>query len=156
MTDPIGLPEQGPEAPHVTTLRIPLYEVDLGQGVYHGNYFHLFELAREAFLRDIGHPYPQLMAQGVHLTIVELSCTYRRPLRYDDRVVIETRVGWIRRRSLNFAQRILRPTADDPAGERCTEAAFNMVCVSFEGRPTALPADFAEGLRGWLSNGERG
>ena len=39
---------------HHFPYRIPLYEIDIGQAVYHGNYFHFFELAREAFLRDLG------------------------------------------------------------------------------------------------------
>jgi acyl-CoA thioesterase FadM len=44
---------------HTTRLRVPLFEVDLGQVVYHWNYFHLFESAREDFLRTIGFPYSE-------------------------------------------------------------------------------------------------
>ena len=38
---------------HIFNMKIPLYEVDIGGGVYHGNYYHLFELARESMFEDI-------------------------------------------------------------------------------------------------------
>ena len=57
---------------HKTQLRVPLFEVDLGQAVYHGNYFHLFELGREAFLRDLGYPYRRFMDQQLHLKEVNV------------------------------------------------------------------------------------
>ncbi len=41
---------------HITSLRVPFFEVDIGQAVYHGNYYHLFELGREDFLRKTGFP----------------------------------------------------------------------------------------------------
>jgi acyl-CoA thioester hydrolase len=134
----------------VTGFRVPLYEVDLGQAVYHGNYFHLFELAREAFLRDLGHPYRLFMDQQLHLTVVESSCTYRRSLHYDDRIEILTGISAWRTRSLAFQHRILRP---DPAGgdpTLCTEAVLHLVCVNFTGKPVVLPPRFVTSIEGWV------
>lgn len=127
-------------------MRVPLYEVDLGQAVYHGNYFHLLELGREAFLRDLGYPYRRFMEQELHLTIVEASCSYRRPLLYDDLIEIRTRVeGW-RSRSLAFSQVIYRH--EDPGGlVLCTEATLKMVCVRFSGQSTLLPIAFVDILK---------
>ena len=75
--------DEAPKVWHKTRLRVPLYEVDLGHAVYHGNYFHLLELAREGFLRDLGYPYRRFMDEQLHLTVVEASCSYWRSLRYD-------------------------------------------------------------------------
>lgn len=131
---------------HTTAMRVPLYEVDLGQAVYHGNYFHLLELGREAFLRDLGYPYRRFMEQQLHLTIVEASCSYRRPLLYDDLIEIQTRVDGWRSRSLAFAQAIYRH--EEPAGlVLCTEATLKMVCVRFSGQSTLLPTAFVEILK---------
>jgi acyl-CoA thioester hydrolase len=132
---------------HKTRLRVPLFEVDLGQAVYHGNYFHLFELGREAFLRDLGHAYSCFMEQQLHLTIVEVTCSYRRALRYDDLINVYTGVLWWRRRSIGFGQYIFRVGNDDPHEVLCTKAVLNMVCVSFNGKPTTLPRIFVELLR---------
>jgi len=126
---------------HVTRLRVPLFEVDLGQAVYHGNYFHLFEMGREDFLRSLGFPYREFMNRGLHLTIVGMNCAYRKPLVYDDQIDIYTGISWTRKRSIGFSQLIQRPGKGDKM-ELCTTITFDMVCVTFSGRPTSLPADF--------------
>jgi len=142
---------QSPATPyHITSLRVPLFEVDLGQAVYHGNYYHFFELGRTDLLRKIGYPYLKLVNRQVHLSIVESRCKYRKALRYDDAIEIHTGITSLNRRSLTFSQLIYRlaqdvptcQTGDKPELELCTEARLNMLCVSFAGRVTPLPEDF--------------
>jgi acyl-CoA thioester hydrolase len=137
---------------HRTELRVPLFEVDLGQAVYHGNYFHLFELGREDFLRELGYPYRRFMEQELHLTVVELSCAYRKAVHYDELIEVRTSVSWQRSRSLAFQQSIHRKNGTD-AEELCTSATLNMVCVHFTGRPTVLPKDFVGLLQGYADAG---
>jgi acyl-CoA thioester hydrolase len=131
---------------HKTPLRVPLYEVDLGLAVYHGNYYHLFELGREAFLRDLGYPYRRFMDQQLHLSIVEATCSYRRPLHYDELIEVHTHVDWWRTRSLAFSQAIYRGKGEDES-VLCTSATLNMVCVRFTGQATVIPADFIDILK---------
>ncbi len=126
---------------HITRVRVPLFEVDLGQAVYHGNYFHLFETGREDFLRQIGFPYKEFMNRQLHLTIVESKCAYRKSLHYDDLIEIHSAITWARRRSLGFSQIIFREL-DNGEKELCTRVDFNMVCVRFTGQPVVLPEDF--------------
>lgn len=145
MSDP-SRAEVPTQRPHVTVLRIPLFEVDLGQAVYHGNYFHLFEIARENYLRDLGYAYRRFMDQGLHLTIVETTCSYRRPLHYDELVEIHTSLSWWRTRSVGFVQSIYRCDSGKP-NVLCTHATLNMVCVRFSGQPTRLPAEFVHLLQ---------
>ncbi|SHF71001.1 acyl-CoA thioester hydrolase [Desulfacinum infernum DSM 9756] len=130
------------------SLRVPLYEVDLGQGVYHGNYFHLFELGREAFFRRLGFPYRRLMEQGLHLTVAELQCTYLKPLHYDDR--IQVGIGIVRRgrRSLSLAHTVDR-ILEDESRETTTRAVLHLVCVGRSG-PMPLPDALAEVLSRWM------
>jgi len=141
LTDETETPS--PTRVHKTRLRVPLFEVDLGQAVYHGNYFHLFELAREDYLRQLGYPYKRLMDQRLHLTLVEISCSYRRSLRYDDQIEVATGLLWRRSRSLAFSQEIYR-TEEDEKVTLCTKATLNMVCVDFTGKPTILPEGFVQ------------
>ncbi len=144
--------DKAPEVWHKTRMRIPLFEVDIGHAVYHGNYYHLFELAREDFLRELGYSYRQLMDRQLHLTIVEASCNYRKSLRYDDLIEIHTGILWWRTRSLAFSQIIYR-CEEEENPVICTKATLNMVCVDFSGQPTVLPVDFVDLLRGWTGNG---
>ena len=101
----------------------------------------------------LAYPYRRFMDQHLHLTIVEASCTYRRPLHYDDIIEVQTRVDWWRSRSLAFSQAIYRK--EDPEGlVLCTEATLNMVCVRFTGQPTVLPVEFVDILKKWVDGGE--
>ena len=129
---------------HKTQLRVPLFEVDLGQAVYHGNYFHLLELGREAFLRDLGYPYRRFMDQQLHLAIVEATCSYRRSLHYDEMIEVHTGVNWWRRRSLALSQAIYRVEEE---WVLCTKATLNMVCIRFTGQATVLPIEFMDILK---------
>lgn len=134
-------------------LRVPLYEVDLGQGVYHGNYFHLFELGREAFLRALGYPYSCFMAQGRHLTVASLECRYVKSLHYDDLIEVHTGVCRLGRRSLSLAHRIQR-LMPDRAPETTTEAVMHFVCVH-DGVAVPLPKNFTDRILSWIhDNGE--
>jgi acyl-CoA thioester hydrolase len=131
-------------------LRVPLFEVDLGQGVYHGNYFHLFEIGREAFFRALGYPYSLLMADGLHLTVGSLQCRYLKSLHYDDVIEVHTGVSRLGRRSLSLAHRIQRLTRSGTP-ETTTEAVMHFVCVR-EGTPVPLPDRFSENLRRWIQS----
>lgn len=126
---------------HITRVRVPLFEVDAGQGVYHGNYFHLFEQGREDFLREIGFPYLEFMNRRLHLAVVEVVCSYRKSLRYDDMIEIHTAVAWTRTRSIGFSQIIFREGANG-GRELCTRVDFSMVCIRFSGRSAVFPDDF--------------
>jgi acyl-CoA thioester hydrolase len=133
-------------------MRVPLFEVDVGQAVYHGNYYHLFELGRESFLRDLGYPYKRFMDQELHLTIVEAHCHYRKSLHYDETIQVKTGVLWRRSRSLGLMQSILLEDGSSHS-PLCTQVTLNMVCVKFSGHPTLLPADFVTILEHWMQTG---
>ena len=127
---------------------IPLFEVDMGQAVYHGNYFHLFELAREALLREIGFGYPELVARQLHLAVVEAHCHYRLPVRYADEIEIVTRVTQVRTRSVHFAQELYL----QPDNRLATTAILKLVCINFSGKPVALPPELRNLLTPLLSH----
>lgn len=140
------LSRRGPWYAH--GLRVPLFAVDLGQGVYHGSYFHLFELGREAFLRALDYPYARLMAQGLHLTVAALECRYGKSLHYDDLIEVQTGVCRLGRRSLSLVHRIQRLTQEH-ALETTTEALMHFVCVR-DGVPVPLPEAFKDSILWWM------
>jgi acyl-CoA thioester hydrolase len=127
---------------HRFSYRIPLYEVDMGQAVYHGNYFHFFELAREALLRDLGFGYPELVARQIHLAVVEAHCQYRQPVRYDDQIDIYTTIPALKSRSVQFHQQLFLSAT----GKLATETRLTTVSVNFAGKPIALPPELRQKL----------
>ncbi len=141
---------------HKTILRVPLYEVDVGGGVYHGNYFHLFEVGRDDLFRSLGFPYRRLMDGGMHLTVAQLSCAYFKALHYDEEVSVVTGIRELRSRSIHVIQRIDRMGESGDNGEvgdavPCVQAEFALVCVGAGNRVLSLPGEFRQALERWLS-----
>jgi acyl-CoA thioester hydrolase len=133
---------------HITSLRVPFFEVDMGQAVYHGNYYHFFEMGRIELMSKAGFPYREFLKRQLNLAIIDSRCKYRKALHYDDQIEIHTAITSLRRRNVAFSQLIYR-LADTAAGdtekpefELCTEAQLNVICVKFTGQPTVLPEDF--------------
>ena len=116
-------------------LRVIYGDTDQMGVVYYANYFRYFELARSEYFRAKGGSYRDLEAEGSMLPVVEASCTYKAPARYDDVLVIETLVSELRRASLTFTYRIRREGEDRVLCEGRTVHA----CIGRDGKPTRIP-----------------
>ena len=87
-----------------TSLRVRYSETDQMGVVYHGNYFSWFEVGRVELMRSLGFSYQELEAkENCILPVVEASCRYRRPARYDDLLDLHTTVKALRGPILIFA-----------------------------------------------------
>lgn len=58
--------------------------------VWHGHYIRYFEDGREDFGNRYGVSYLDFYHQGIAVPVVSVQCDYKKPLRYGDRVLIET------------------------------------------------------------------
>lgn len=74
----------------ITTLRVRYAETDQMGIVYYSHYFVWFEVARTDLLRTLGWTYREMEHGGVQLPVIEATCKYRRPARYDDEVEVRT------------------------------------------------------------------
>jgi acyl-CoA thioester hydrolase len=104
--------------PVTTQVRVRYAETDQMGIVYYANYLVWFEIGRVELLRALGLTYNQLeIDHQCILPVIEASCRYRAPARYDDEIVIETRPSLLRGSVLKFAYRILRkaPEGTEPA-----------------------------------------
>lgn len=66
-------------------------EVDSMGIVWHGHYIQYFEVGREGFGKEFGIGYMDVYAQGFFLPIVNINCSYKKPIPYDKPFLIETR-----------------------------------------------------------------
>ena len=78
--------------PLTSTTEFPVRfsEVDSMQIVWHGHYVKYMEEGREDFGRKFGINYMLIKANGYMAPIVKLTCDYKKPLSYDDKVMVET------------------------------------------------------------------
>ena len=75
-----------------TEVRVRYAETDQMGIVYYANYLVWFEVGRVELLRALGFSYSVLETEHeCILPVVEATCRYRSPARYDDRILIETR-----------------------------------------------------------------
>lgn len=74
-----------------TETQVRFSEVDSMGVVWHGNYVRYFEDGREAFGNRYGINYMDFYAQGIMIPLVKISCDFKKPLKYGDIAVIETR-----------------------------------------------------------------
>ncbi len=92
-----------------TSLRVRYAETDQMGVVYHGNYFPWFEIGRVELMRSLGFSYQELEAQeDCVLPVVEASCRYRKPARYDDVLELHTCVKALRGPMLIFSYALYR------------------------------------------------
>ncbi|MGB7190218.1 MAG: thioesterase family protein [Acidobacteriaceae bacterium] len=132
--------------PSTTRLRVRYAETDQMGVVYYANYFVWCEIGRVEFFRGLGYDYKQMeLADDCHLPVVEASCRYRSPARYDDEVVIETVVTAMRANVIKFGYRLLRVA---PEGSRLlAEAETVHVSVDRQMRKKTLPEKYVVAIR---------
>jgi acyl-CoA thioester hydrolase len=133
-------------APIRTTLRVRYAETDQMGVVYYANYFVWCEIGRVEFFRQLGHDYKSMEVEDdCHLPVVDATCRYRSPARYDDEIAIETRVTTLRGAVIKFGYRILRV---EPDGERLlAEAETVHVSVDKQMQKRNLPNIYAAAIR---------
>jgi len=89
-----------------TKIRVRYEETDAMGVVYYSNYFVWFEVARTEFLRSIGLSYKKMEEEGFRLAVVDASCRYKAPSRYDDVVNLQTWVSDVGNASLRFEYKV--------------------------------------------------
>ena len=89
-----------------TTYRVIYGDVDAMQMAYYANYLRWFEIGRTELIRHLGLPYAGIETLGYRLPVTEAFCKYNKPARYDEVLLIDTGVGFLRRASLRFDYRI--------------------------------------------------
>jgi acyl-CoA thioester hydrolase len=133
-----------------TTFRVRYAETDQMGVVYYANYLVWMEVGRVELVRALGFQYKDLeQSEGLYLSVVEANCRYLYPARYDQEIVVETRIVKAGSRMLEFAYRIgsLEP-------ERLlAEGSTRHIWLNREWKPTSLPEKYRAALAAGYRNG---
>jgi len=90
-------------------VRVRYAETDQMGVVYHANYLMWFEVGRVELLRSLGFEYKQMEVEdGIGIAVVEVSARYKSPARFDDELIIRTRVKTMRSIIIKFSYEVLR------------------------------------------------
>ena len=132
-----------------TRIRVRYAETDQMGIVYYANFFIWFEIGRVELLRQLGFHYKQMeIDDNCHIPVVEANCRYKSPARYDDELLLETRILAIRRSVLKFGYRLLRP--ENEGTTLLAEGETVHVTVDRSFRPVRLPQKYVAVLGQFL------
>jgi acyl-CoA thioester hydrolase len=138
--------------PVISRQRVRYAETDQMGIVYYANYLVWFEIGRVELLRSLGLAYSQMeIDHKLILPVVEATCRYRAPARYDDEILIETRPALLRGSVLKFAYRILRNGSDGQNHKLLAEGETVHVVCDADLNKMPLPEQYASALRGMIS-----
>lgn len=92
-----------------TRVRVRYAETDQMGVAYYANFFIWMEVGRVELLRQLGFDYKQMeIEDDCHIPVVEATCRYKSPARYDDELIIRTRAAVMRGYILKFSYSIVR------------------------------------------------
>ncbi len=96
---------------HETEIRVRYAETDQMAIVHHSNYLIWLELGRSEFCRARGFSYKEMEEKDNALMVVaEVYCRYKSPAHYEDVLIIRTKIGEVRSRSVRFIYEVFRPS----------------------------------------------
>jgi acyl-CoA thioester hydrolase len=134
--------------PVTAEVRVRYAETDQMGIVYYANYLVWFEIGRVELLRSLGFSYSQLeIEHQCILPVVEATCRYRAPARYDDEILIETSPALLRGSVLKFGYRILRKAAENAEPTLLAEGETVHVVCDGQLNKIPLPEQYAAALR---------
>ena len=117
-------------------IRVRYVEVDAMGVLHHSRHWVYFEMGRTELLRAGGMTYLQCEQAGVYLVVVKGSVRYRAPARYDDLLVLTTRLEKMGQVKIEYSYELRR------TGDNCllATASTTLACVNGEGKAIAIPA----------------
>lgn len=88
---------------HKTTIKVPFFDVDSMNIVWHGHYLKYFEVARCELLEKLGYGYMAMADSGFQFPIVDVHIKYVQALRFNqDIVVTSTLKEWEYRLKIDY------------------------------------------------------
>jgi acyl-CoA thioester hydrolase len=118
-------------------------ETDQMGVVYHANYLIWMEVGRVELVRSRGFAYKTLEAEGLFLSVIEANCRYLFPARYDEEVIVETKVTKSSLRGVEFGYRVLSADSERLLAEGMTKHLW----LNREMRPARLPEQYRDSIR---------
>ncbi len=116
--------------------------------VYHANYLIWFEVGRVELIRQMGLDYRVMeIEEGCSIAVVEANVRYKAPARYDDEIIVRTRITECRGSIIKFAYALHRATDDHLLSEGFT----THIVVDRTMKRTHMPERYSAIFRGMIA-----
>ena len=119
-------------------------DIDLGGGMYHGRYLDYYDRARQKILTDNGISFGKMLKEKTALVVAEMNLQFKKPIFFEDRVYIYSKIISRRDKSLQIEQIITTEEPDqvgnEPPKSWNNKATFTIVCADLvTKRATSFP-----------------
>jgi acyl-CoA thioester hydrolase len=92
-----------------TKFRVRYAETDKMGVVYHSNFITWFEVGRVEMLRQLGFRYRDMeIEDDCHIAVADVKVRFKAPARYDDEILVRTKLKNVRDSLLQFGYEIFR------------------------------------------------
>lgn len=123
---------------HRFPIRVYYEDTDLAGIVYYANYLRFIERARSEWVRELGIDQKQMKAEGIVFAVRRVEADYLSPAKYDDELMVETRMA------PGSGVRLV-VTQDVKRGEELLfSAVVTIICMNESGSVVRLPASIRQ------------
>lgn len=121
-------------------VRVRYAETDKMGVAYYANYFIWFEVGRAELCRQKGFSYADLEAMGYILVVTDAHCRYWNSAKYDELLLIRTRLKGVNKRMITFGYQLLKKGSE----EILAEGETRHLSIGADGKPKSLPEKFVD------------
>ncbi len=104
--------------------RVRFVETDMMGVVHHANYFRWFEMGRVEYLRQAGLDLVELMEADYLFPITDARCSYKKPARFADEIIICADMIELSRVKMVFSYKIKNAKDESLIAEGLTQNVF--------------------------------
>ena len=123
------------------TVKVYYEDTDAGGVVYYANYLKFLERARSEAIYSLDYTNSSLLETfGVLLIVKSCNIEYKKPAKFEDKLVVISEVQSFTKTSFLMKQSILRDN------EIITDADVHLVSVDKNGKPSRIPDELKEKL----------
>ena len=118
---------------------VQYYETDKMGITHHSNYIRWMEEARVDFLSQIGWEFAKLEAMGIVSPVLAVSCDYKLPTSFSDKVTIKVTV-----REFKGVKLFLNYEMKNEEGKIVCTGTTSHAFLNIEGKPIRMKQEFPE------------
>jgi acyl-CoA thioester hydrolase len=127
-------------------VRVYYEDTDAGGVVYHSKYLNFFERGRTEMLRSLGFEQDKLIKEeDVIFAVRTIHLDFHKPARFNDELLVATRLQKVKKASVTFLQTIGRKGQDEVL---CRLEAQVACLIASRLRPRAIPAEIHRAMEG--------
>ena len=134
------------------TIKVPFYDIDSMNVVWHGNYPKYLEQARCALLDLIDYNYDAMRVDGYVWPVIDMQLRYVNPAVFAQSLLVRAElIEWENRLRINYL------ISDATTGERITRASTTQVAVEIASRAMRYvsPPQFVAAVNAALARQEQ-